>query len=81
MSHVILRGKNGRRHDVSFEDDNIQVEIYASAETIELAIEAQDTDCLPSKRRFVLVNIPRHLFSKAVAELAKKDRSGPRSQD
>jgi len=78
MSHVILRGKNGRRHDVSFEDDNIQVELYASAETVELVVEAQDTDCLPAKRRFVLVNIPRHLFSKAMADLARQDREHPR---
>jgi hypothetical protein len=33
MSHAIIRGKNGRRHEVDFGDAPIRVEVYASEET------------------------------------------------
>lgn len=81
MSHVIIRGSNGRRHEVDFGDDEIRVELQVTAQTIELAIEAHGPDFPPEKRRFALVNIPRYLFSKAVADLARQDRDGLRSQD
>lgn len=76
MSHVIIRGANGRRHEVDFGDDEIHVALHASAETIELSIEIHDGP--PDKCRFALVNIPRHLFSKAMADLARQDREHPR---
>ncbi len=74
MSHVIIRGANGRRHEVDFGDAGITVSLHASAETVELAIEADDPDRPSRKRRFALVNVPRHLFSKAKADLARQDR-------
>jgi hypothetical protein len=74
MSHVIIRGENGRRHEVDFGEAEITVSLHASAETIELAIEADDPDHPSHKRRFALVNIPRHLFSKAMADIARQDR-------
>jgi hypothetical protein len=74
MSHVIIRGENGRRHEVDFGNAEITVSLHASAETIELAIEADDPDRPYNKRRSALVNIPRHLFSKAMADLARQDR-------
>ena len=40
MTHAIIRGKNGRRHEVDFGDDPIRVEVYASEETIEIFVEA-----------------------------------------
>jgi hypothetical protein len=30
MTHAIIRGKNGRRHEVDFGDDPVRVEVYAS---------------------------------------------------
>ena len=74
MSHVIIRGENGRRHQVDFGEAEISVSLHASTETVELAIEADDPDRPPHKRRFALVHIPRHLFSKAMADLARHDR-------
>lgn len=45
--------------------------LYLGGETVELLIEA-DVDELPEgRRRFALINIPRHLLSKALAGSAK----------
>jgi hypothetical protein len=76
MAHVIIRGENGRRHEVDFGDDAITVEFHASDEHVELVIEALDEDRPREKRRFALVNIPRYLLSKAMADLARRDRAG-----
>jgi len=72
MPHAIIRGKSGRRHEVDFEGSALRVGIHASEETVEIFLEA-DTDELPEeRRRFALINIPRHLFSQATAEAAKR---------
>ena len=77
MPYAIIRGKNGRRHEVDFGDDAVRVEIHSSEETVEIFIEA-DFDTLPEgRRRFALVNIPRHLFSEATAAAARR-ASNPR---
>ena len=67
MSHVIIRGKNGRRHEVDFEDSLIRVEIHSNEGIVEIYIEA-DYESLPEeRRRSALINIPRHQFSEASA--------------
>lgn len=33
MAHAIIRGKNGRRYEVEFDDAPVRVEVYASEET------------------------------------------------
>ena len=72
MPHAIIRGENGRRHEVDFGDVPVRVEIHASEETIEIFIEA-DFETLSDKgRRFALLNIPRHLFSEATAATARR---------
>jgi hypothetical protein len=72
MPHAIIRGKNGRRHEVDFGDAPVRVEIYASEETVEIFIGA-DFETLPEeRRRFALLNIPRHLFSEATATAARR---------
>jgi hypothetical protein len=72
MPHAIIRGANGRRHEVDFGDAPVRVEIYASDETVEIFIEA-DFDMLPEeRRRFAILNIPRHLFSDATAAAARR---------
>lgn len=40
MSHAIIRGKSGRRHEVDFEESALRVEIHVSDETIEIFVEA-----------------------------------------
>jgi hypothetical protein len=72
MTHAIIRGKNGRRHEVDFEDSPVRVEVYASDETIEIVVEA-DIETVPEgRRRFALLNIPRQQFSQATGEAARR---------
>ncbi len=72
MTHAIIRGKNGRRHEVDFGDSPVRVEVYASDETIEIFVEA-DTETMPEEhRRFALLNIPRQQFSQAAGEAARR---------
>jgi thiamine pyrophosphate-dependent acetolactate synthase large subunit-like protein len=71
MPHAIIRGANRRRRQVNFDDGPVRVEIHSSDETVEIYVEAVET--LPEgRRRFVLVNIPRHLFSEATAAAARR---------
>ena len=58
MPHAIIRGTNGRRHEVDFGDAPARVEIYASEETVEIFIGA-DFETLPEERRRFAFNIPR----------------------
>ena len=75
MPHAIIRGENGRRHEVAFGDAPVRVEIYHSDETVEIFIEA-DFDTLPEeRRRFAILNIPRHLFTEAIAATARRAAS------
>jgi len=72
MSHAIIRGRNGRRHEVDFGDSPIRVEIYASEETVEIFVEA-DFEILPEeRRRFAIINIPRQQYSRAAGEAARR---------
>ena len=78
MTYAIIRGKNGRRHEVDFGEAPIRVEVYASEETVEIFVEADFETHAEEHRRFAILNIPRHLFSEATAgaarRAAKKDR-------
>ena len=72
MPYAIIRAKNGRRHEVDFGDEAVRVEIHSSEETVEIFIEA-DFETLPEgRRRFAILNIPRHLFSEATAVAARR---------
>lgn len=50
MPHAIIRGRNGRRHEVDFGNEAVRVEIHASEDTVEIFIEA-DFETLPEQRR------------------------------
>ena len=74
---AIIRGRNGRRHQVDFGDAAVQVEIRSSEETVEIFIEA-DFETLPhERRRCAILNIPRHLFSEATAVAARRVAKSP----
>ena len=75
MSHVIIRGANLRRDEVDFEEDPISASTHASHEVVEISIEADGEDRPEERRRFALVNVPRHLFSSAIADLARQNGS------
>src|SRR5271156_1554512 len=72
MPHAIIRGATGRRHEVAFGDAPVRVEIYASEETVEIFIEADFETHPEERRRFALLNLPRHLFSEATAATARR---------
>jgi hypothetical protein len=77
MPHAIIRGRNGRRHEVDFGDEPVRVEIHSSEETVEIFIEA-DFETLPEgRRRFAILNVPRHLFSEAIAAAARRAAKPP----
>jgi hypothetical protein len=40
MTHAIIRGENGRRHEVDFGDAPVRVKVHASEETVEILVEA-----------------------------------------
>jgi len=72
MPHAIIRGENGRRHEVEFGDAPVRVEIHTSEETVEIFIEADFEELPQERRRFALLSIPRHLFSEATAAAARR---------
>jgi hypothetical protein len=52
VSFAIIRGSNGRRHDVDFGDAEIEVDVAIGSGTVQIAVEAI-RDLAPSdKRRF-----------------------------
>src|SRR5712664_2707905 len=72
MPHAIIRGNNGRRHEVDFGDAPVRVEIYASDETVEIFVEADFETHAEERRRFAILNIPRNLFSEASGAAARR---------
>ena len=79
MPHAIIRANNGHRHEVDFEDVEIRIEVYSGNETIEIVVEAVNDFGPSHRRRFALLNIPKHLFSAALGEAAqRKGTPGPR---
>ena len=72
MSYVIIRGKNGRRHEVDFGDSPIRVEINSNEPVVEISIEADYETRPEGRRRFAHINIPRHQFSEASGLAARQ---------
>jgi hypothetical protein len=52
MALAIVRGKNGRRYEVDFDDSPVRVEVYASEETVEIFVEADFETHAEERRRF-----------------------------
>jgi hypothetical protein len=72
MPHAIIRGRNGRRHELDFGDAPVRVEIHASEETVEILVEADFETHAQERRRFAINNIPRHQFSEATGAVARR---------
>ncbi len=75
MTHAIIRGSNGRRHEVDFGDAPVRVEVYASEETVEIFVEADFETRAEERRRFATINIPRHLFSRGSSPTLRQQGS------
>ena len=52
MPHAIIRGRNGRRHEVDFGDAPVSVRISSSEENVEIFIEADFETVSEERRRF-----------------------------
>jgi hypothetical protein len=72
MAHAIIRGGNGRRHEVDFGDSPVRVEVHANNQTVEIFVEADFETHAEERRRFAIINIPRHLFSEATGQAARR---------
>jgi hypothetical protein len=80
VSFAIIRGRNGRRHEVDFGEVEIEVDVATGSETVQITIEAIH-DLAPSdKRRFATIAIPREKLAAALgADL--RERHGRRQPD
>jgi hypothetical protein len=81
---AILRGSNGRRHEVDFNDDPVIVDVSMSAATVQITMTATDPGD-PAKGRYVTVAFPRDALAAAMAAAAVgpgvKTKFGPRLVD
>ena len=68
---AILRGANGRRHEVDFGDDPVTVDVAMSATTVQITMTAADPGD-PAKGRFITVAIPRDALAAAMAVAAAR---------
>ena len=72
MPHAIIRGRNGRRHEVDFGDALIRVRISSSEGTIEVFVEGDLETLSEERRRFAILSVPRHQFSEAIGAEARR---------
>ena len=69
--YAILRGANGRRHEVDFGDDPVVVEVSMSDVTVQITMTAPG-DLNPDRTRFVTVTVPREQLVAAMAEAVNR---------
>jgi hypothetical protein len=68
---AILRGANGRRHEVDFNDDPVTVDVAMSATTVQITMTAAGSSDL-SRSRYVTVTLPRDALASALASAAAR---------
>jgi hypothetical protein len=80
VSFAIIRGRDGRRHEVDFGDAAIEVDVAIGSETVQITVEAIHDQVPSDKRRFATMAIPREKLAAALgADL--RDRHGRRPPD
>jgi hypothetical protein len=73
--YAILRGANGRRHEVDFGDDPVGVNVAMSDITVQITMTVPgDPD--PDRARFATVTVPREQLVAAMTEAVNR-RSRP----
>jgi hypothetical protein len=77
---AILRGANGRRHDVDFNDDPVTVDVAMSASTVQITMTVAGSSDL-SRSRYVTVTLPRDALAAAAARPGLNAELGPRLVD
>jgi hypothetical protein len=73
--YAILRGANGRRHEVDFGDDPVVVEVSMSDITVQITMTVPG-DLNSDRARFVTVTVPQEQLVAAMAEAVNR-RSKP----
>jgi hypothetical protein len=68
---AILRGANGRRHEVDFNEDPVIVDVTIGATTIQITMTAADPGD-PVKGRYVTVALPRDALTAAMASASAR---------
>lgn len=74
MSFAIIRGGNGRRHEVDFGDDPVTLDVSASEAMVQITLEAADDPGPSGARRFVTLAVPREELITAL-RIALESRS------
>ena len=69
--YAILRGANGRRHEVDFGDDPVVVNVAMSDITVQITMTASG-DPNSDRSRFVTVTVPREQLVAAMAEAVNR---------
>jgi hypothetical protein len=69
--YAILRGANGRRHEVDFGDDPVVVDVAMSDITVQITMTVPG-DSTPDRARFVTVTVPREQLVAAIAEAVNR---------
>lgn len=59
MSFAIIRGGNGRRHEVDFGDDPVRLDVSIGEATVQITVEATDDPGPSDRRRFATLAVPR----------------------
>ena len=77
MPSAIIRGKNGRRHEVDFGDAPVRLGISSSEENVEIFIEADFETLSEERRRFAILNLPCHQFSESAGATARRAPQNP----
>ena len=80
VSFAIIRGGNGRGHEVDFGDDPIQIDVTASTQTVQITVEAVTDRVAPERRRFVTIALPREEFMTALSAGLRRAGGKPKSQ-
>ena len=59
VSFAIIRGSNGRHHEVDFGEDALALDVAASEGTVQITIEVVDDSIPLERRRFATLAVPR----------------------
>lgn len=68
---AVLRGTNGRRHEVDFQDDPVIVDVAMSPQTVQITMTAAEPGD-PNNTRYVTVALPRDALASAMASASAR---------
>ena len=66
MTYAIIRGANGRRHEVDFADDPVSIDVSASDAVVQIVVEEAGEDAPSDKPRYAMLSAPREQLMKAL---------------